>query len=132
MVATDLYRHEENILREPDVWKSARAEREHFNEVRRGPFSSREYGRTRTLDINCISETASSPLSIGIKGTKDRSHLLVLSIGFLLAGILSATMLISGLAVENGFPLSYLAATIVLIGAGIAFASEWRSRRTVQ
>jgi len=131
MAATDLYRHEENILREPDVWKSARAEREHFNEVSRGPFASREYAHIRTLGISRIN-TASSPIPIRVKGTKDRGHLLVLSIGFLLAGILSATMLISGLAVENGFPLSYLAATIVLIGAGIAFAAEWRSRFAVQ
>lgn len=57
------------------------------------------------------------------------SHILVLSLGFALAGLIAFGMLLSGLASENGFPLSYFAASMVLIGASFAFASEWWSRR---
>lgn len=64
--------------------------------------------------------------------SRQSSHLLVISIGFAVSGSLGIMMLVNGLATENGFPLSYFAASVFLIGAAFAFLAEWRSRRAFQ
>lgn len=138
MAAIDLYRRDDRLIPTEDIWQSERKSLSHFAEVKSNDLQISSHAtaiyeeqlsmpRQFTHRRNrVVTENKSSQVSTKVENSSQ--HLLVLAIGLLASGILLSVFLITGMIKLGSYPLSVIVSTMVLIGVGLASASEWWSR----